>query len=52
MKTLTVKADDTASAMDEIVQQLGHDALIISTRKEKGKIIMQASESLANQKIQ
>ena len=50
MKTLTVKADDTASAMDEIVQQLGHDALIISTRKEKGKIIMQASESLANQK--
>ncbi len=45
MKTLTVKADDTASAMDEIVEKLGEDALILSTTKENGKIIMKASDN-------
>ncbi len=43
MTTLTVQADDTASAMDEIAQKLGADALILSTTKRDGKVIMRAS---------
>ena len=43
MTTLTVQAEDTATAMDQIADQLGPDALILSTTKRDGKIIMRAS---------
>ena len=43
MTTLTVQATDTASAMDEISERLGKDALILSTTKKDGKVIMQAT---------
>ena len=45
MTTLTVQAADTATAMDEIVEKLGVDALILSTTKRNGKVIMQATNS-------
>ena len=44
MTTLTVQAADTATAMDEIVEKLGVDALILSTTKRNGKVIMQATK--------
>ena len=43
MTTLTVQAEDTATAMEQIADQLGADALILSTTKRDGKIIMRAS---------
>jgi len=43
MTTLTIQAADTASAMDEILERLGKDALILSTTKKDGKVIMRAS---------
>ena len=47
MTTLTVQAEDTATAMEKIVDQLGPDALILSTTKRDGKIIMRASNESA-----
>lgn len=43
MSKLTVKAMDTATAMDEIVNKLGPDAVILSTSKIDGKIVMEAA---------
>ena len=43
MTTLTIQATDTASAMDEIAEKLGDDALILSTTKKNGMIIMRAT---------
>ncbi|MDA9010080.1 hypothetical protein N9J58_00370 [bacterium] len=43
MSKLTVKAMDTATAMDEIVTKLGPDAVILSTSKIDGKIVMEAA---------
>ncbi len=43
MSTLTVKAMDSAAAMDEIVSKLGPDAVILSTKKVDGKVVMEAS---------
>ena len=43
MTTLTIQAADTASAMEEIAARLGEDALILSTTKKDGKVIMQAT---------
>ena len=43
MTTLTIQAADTASAMEEIADRLGEDALILSTTKKDGKVIMQAT---------
>ena len=43
MTTLTIQAADTASAMDEIAERLGEDALILSTTKKDGKVIMRAT---------
>jgi flagellar biosynthesis GTPase FlhF len=43
MSKLTVKAMDTATAMDEIVSKLGPDAVILSTSKIDGKIVMEAA---------
>ena len=35
MTTLTVQAEDTATAMEQIADQLGPDALILSTTNHK-----------------
>jgi flagellar biosynthesis GTPase FlhF len=43
MTTLTIQAADTASAMDEIAERLGQDALILSTTKKDGKVVMRAT---------
>lgn len=43
MTTLTIQAADTASAMDQIAERLGEDALILSTTKKDGKVIMRAT---------
>ena len=37
MTTLTIQAADTASAMDEIAERLGKDALILSTTKRTAR---------------
>lgn len=43
MTTITVQASDTSTAMEEIALKLGEDAMILSTTKKNGKVIMQAS---------
>ena len=43
MATITVQANDTSTAMEEIALKLGEDAMILSTTKKNGKVIMQAS---------
>ena len=43
MATITVQASDTSTAMEEIALKLGEDAMILSTTKKNGKVIMQAS---------
>ena len=43
MPNVTVTAPDTATAMDEIWDQLGSDAMIVSTKKQHGKIVMEAA---------
>ncbi|MGB2459131.1 MAG: hypothetical protein ACPIDX_02335 [Candidatus Puniceispirillaceae bacterium] len=43
MPNVTVTAADTATAMDEIWDRLGPDAMIVSTKKQNGKIVMEAT---------
>ena len=43
MPNVTVTAVDTATAMDEIWDQLGPNAMIVSTKKQHGKIVMEAT---------
>ena len=43
--TTTIKADDTTTAMEKVVTQLGEDCVILSTRKRNGKIEITASNS-------
>ncbi len=43
MPNVTVTATDTATAMDEIWDRLGPDAMIVSTKKQHGKIVMEAT---------
>jgi flagellar biosynthesis GTPase FlhF len=43
MSKLTVQAMDSAAAMDEIVDKLGPDAVILSTTKVNGKVVMEAA---------
>ena len=43
MPTITVQAADSATAMDEIWEKLGPDAMIISTSKRNGRIFMEAT---------
>ena len=43
MPSITVKAADSATAMDEIWAKLGPDAMIISTSKRNGRIVMEAT---------
>ena len=47
MPNVTVTAADTATAMDEIWDRLGPDAMIVSTKKQHGKIVMEATTELA-----
>ena len=46
MATITVQASDTSAAMEEIALKLGEDAMILSTTKKNGKVIMQASNDI------
>ena len=43
MATITVTAKDTASAMEDVFEQLGEDAFIIETTKKNGKVSMHAT---------
>ena len=47
MPTITVQAADSATAMDEIWEKLGPDAMIISTSKRSGRIVMEATTEMA-----
>ena len=47
MPNVTVTAADTATAMDEIWDRLGPDAMIVSTKKQQGKIVMEATTEAA-----
>ena len=52
MATITITANDTSSAMDQISQKLGPDALIISTKNRGGKIEIKATnESVVKSSI-
>ena len=48
MSKLTVQAMDSAAAMDEIINKLGPDAVILSTTKKNGKVVMEASAGSAS----
>ena len=43
MATITVTAKDTASAMEDVFEQLGEDAYIINTTKKNGRVSMRAT---------
>ena len=43
MKTTTVIANDSSSAMEDIISKLGEDAVILSTEKKNGKVHMTAT---------
>ena len=45
MTVLTVKAQDTATAMEEIVEKLGKDSFIIETKKIGDEILVKATNS-------
>ena len=51
MPKLTVQAIDSAAAMDEIVSKLGPDAVILSTTKLNGKVVMEAASGNLNSSI-
>ena len=51
MPTITVQASDSATAMDEIWEKLGPDAMIISTSKRNGRIVMEATTESARPAI-
>ena len=43
MTVLTIRAQDTASAMDEIIEKLGKDSFIIGTKKIGNEILVKAT---------
>ena len=43
--TTVIKAKDTTTAMEKVVNQLGEDCVILYTKKEGGQIIITASNS-------
>ena len=43
LTTTTVIAKDTSSAMDDIISQLGEEAVILSTNHKDGKVHMTAT---------
>ena len=48
MTTTTVTAKDTSSAMDDIMEKLGDDAVILSTMKKNGKVQMTATTDISS----
>ena len=44
MPVLTVRAQDSATAMDEVIRRLGPDALILSTRSRDGQVEIVATD--------
>ena len=46
MTTITITANDSSSAMDQIVQKLGPEALIISTKNRGGKVEIKATNEV------
>ena len=52
MSKLTVQAMDSAAAMDEIISKLGPDAVILSTTKLNGKVIMEAASGALPSQMQ
>lgn len=46
MPTITVSAVDSATAMDQILSQLGDDALILDTKTRDGKVEISATNDL------
>ncbi|MEK9850050.1 MAG: hypothetical protein VW665_06035 [Candidatus Puniceispirillum sp.] len=46
MPTITISAADSATAMDQIIAQLGDDAMIIDTRARDGKVEIRATNDL------
>ena len=49
MTTTTVTAKDTSSAMDDIMEKLGDDAVILSTIKKNGKVQMTATTDITSE---
>lgn len=49
MATVTIRAADAAQALDEVMRCLGPDALILSTRQNKGQVEVVASAPVAGQ---
>ncbi len=45
MTVLTIRAQDTASAMDEIIEKLGKDSFIIGTKKIGNEILVKATNT-------
>ena len=43
MTVLTIRAQDTATAMDEIIEKLGKDSFIIGTKKIGNEILVKAT---------
>ncbi len=43
MTTITITANDSSSAMDQIIQKLGPEALIVSTKNRGGKVEIKAT---------
>ena len=48
MPTITVQAADSATAMDEIWEKLGPDAMIISTSKRNGRGISRVAYAVVS----
>ncbi|MFD1808756.1 hypothetical protein ACFSHQ_13430 [Gemmobacter lanyuensis] len=47
MPRITVRAKDSALAMDEVLDRLGPDAYILSTRHEQGMVVIEAASDAA-----
>lgn len=47
MPVITVRATDSAAAMDEVIRRLGPDALILSTRSREGQVEIVATDEEA-----
>ena len=43
--TTVIRAKDTASAMEQVVKELGEDCVILSTKKIDGQVSITASNS-------
>ena len=48
MTTTTVIAKDTSTAMEDIISQLGEDAIILSTNQKHGKVEMTATTDISS----